>query len=146
VQKNLAVTPSTTERLPVSQRSVIQSRIDIRFEQLGRELGATGLATSIQLTTLPAIDFFLSQSSDPEDPIEQNFEEFVSGSYVATTATFSVGYVLWLVRGGSLLASFSSAVPLWTTLDPLAIVAIGEDEEDAEDESLIEITNTITSK
>ena len=35
----------------------------------------------------------------------------------------SVGYVLWLGRGGVLLASLLSALPAWSTLDPLPVLA-----------------------
>ena len=39
------------------------------------------------------------------------------------SAGLSVGYVLWLARGGVLMASVLSALPAWATLDPLPILA-----------------------
>ena len=65
---------------------------------------------------------------------------------VGTTATvgtsLSVGYVLWLLRGGTLIASMVSALPAWTLIDPLPILdssALGNDDDDNESlNSLIE--------
>jgi len=45
----------------------------------------------------------------------------VSGTVVSTGA--SIGYVLWLARGGALAASLLSALPAWTSLDPLPVLA-----------------------
>ncbi|MCI4430411.1 MAG: cadherin domain-containing protein [Burkholderiales bacterium] len=35
----------------------------------------------------------------------------------------SIGYVLWLARGGVLMASLMSALPAWTSVDPLPVLA-----------------------
>jgi hypothetical protein len=45
------------------------------------------------------------------------------GSTVAVSTGLSVGYVVWLVRGGVLLSSVLSALPAWQTLDPLPVLA-----------------------
>jgi hypothetical protein len=34
-----------------------------------------------------------------------------------------VGYVLWLARGGFLLASLMSALPAWAMVDPMPVLA-----------------------
>jgi Domain of unknown function (DUF4347)/Cadherin-like/Cadherin domain len=44
-----------------------------------------------------------------------------SGTLVATG--LSVGYVLWLARGGVLVASLMSALPAWAIVDPLPVLA-----------------------
>jgi hypothetical protein len=48
----------------------------------------------------------------------------------------SVGYVLWLVRGGILASSMLAALPTWQMLDPLPMLGrLGtnrDDEADAE--------------
>jgi predicted outer membrane repeat protein len=46
----------------------------------------------------------------------------VAGSLVLSTS-FSVGYVLWLARGGVLLASMASSIPAWATVDPLPVLS-----------------------
>ena len=50
-------------------------------------------------------------------------EQGVVASSVVVTTGFSVGYVLWLARGGALLASLASAIPAWTSVDPLPVLS-----------------------
>jgi len=45
------------------------------------------------------------------------------------TALLSAGYVLWALRGGSLLASMLATLPVWRWLDPLPILESREDDE-----------------
>ncbi|MCP4333960.1 MAG: hypothetical protein GY785_14980, partial [Gammaproteobacteria bacterium] len=51
---------------------------------------------------------------------------------MGSTASLTVGIVSWVLRGGSLLASFMSTVPLLNRFDPLPILKTREDEEDLE--------------
>ncbi|MBI3154432.1 MAG: cadherin-like domain-containing protein, partial [Burkholderiales bacterium] len=54
-------------------------------------------------------------------------------SGVALTSALSIGYVVWLVRGGVLLSSVLSTLPAWQLLDPLPVLArarSGDDEDD----------------
>ena len=44
-------------------------------------------------------------------------------SGVALSGTLSIGYVVWLVRGGVLIGSMLSALPAWQMVDPLAVVS-----------------------
>ena len=62
-------------------------------------------------------------------------EHWVSGTVAAGGFGLTVGYVLWLLRGGALIASLLSSLPVWRLIDPLPIVSqLGEDEENDEDE------------
>ncbi|MEN9420158.1 MAG: hypothetical protein RI988_3779, partial [Pseudomonadota bacterium] len=60
-----------------------------------------------------------------KEDVEQEvvYEQGVAASSVVVTTTFSVGYVLWLARGGALLASLASAIPAWTSIDPLPVLS-----------------------
>ena len=62
----------------------------------------------------------------------------VEGRLVASTATvasgLSIGYVVWLVRGGVLLSSLLSSIPAWRLVDPLPVLG-RLDEEGDEDAS-----------
>ena len=61
----------------------------------------------------------------------------VLGSAIATSVGLSAGYVVWMLKGGSLLASVLSSLPAWQLADPLAIlVGKKDDEDDDEDDSL----------
>ena len=46
----------------------------------------------------------------------------VVASSIALTTGLSVGYVIWLVRGGALLGSMLSAMPAWQMIDPLPVL------------------------
>lgn len=63
------------------------------------------------------------------------------GSSVALSTGISVGYVVWIARGGLLLASLVSSMPAWRLVDPLPILARLEDPAAAagEDDSLASI-------
>jgi hypothetical protein len=60
------------------------------------------------------------------------------GSAIAASVGLSAGYVVWLIKGGSLLASVLSSIPAWQIADPLAILAGKKEkaENDDDDESL----------
>jgi hypothetical protein len=64
-------------------------------------------------------------------------EATVVGSSAVVTTGLSVGYVVWLARGGMLLASLLSSMPAWRAIDPLPVLATFRDgDEDEDDESL----------
>ena len=70
---------------------------------------------------------------------ETSLTKTVVGSTLAATTGLSIGYVLWLLRGGMLLSSVLSSLPAWRLIDPLPILASLDqdaDDESADDESL----------
>ena len=46
------------------------------------------------------------------------FHQVVIGSSLAATTSLSVGYVIWTLRGGFMVASMISALPAWAWVDP----------------------------
>jgi len=44
-------------------------------------------------------------------------------SSIAVSTGLSVGYVIWLVRGGALVGSMLSSMPLWNMVDPLPVLS-----------------------
>ena len=60
----------------------------------------------------------------------------VLGSAIATSVGLSAGYVVWMLKGGSLLASVLSSLPAWQLADPLAILVGKKEDEDDDDDSL----------
>ncbi len=44
------------------------------------------------------------------------------GTATAVTSVASIGYLIWTVRGGYLLASMVSALPAWRMIDPVAVL------------------------
>ncbi|MFZ4758967.1 MAG: hypothetical protein ACOYLX_12450, partial [Burkholderiaceae bacterium] len=65
--------------------------------------------------------------------------DVIATSSVALTTSLSIGYVVWLLRGGVLLTSLLASMPAWRSIDPLPVLARvdarGQDDE-SEDDSL----------
>jgi hypothetical protein len=51
------------------------------------------------------------------------FRGLTVGSSILVTGGVSIGYVVWLVRGGVLMSSMLSALPAWQMIDPLPVLA-----------------------
>ena len=60
------------------------------------------------------------------------------GSAIVSSIGLSVGYVVWLLRGGMLLASLLSSMPAWQFLDPLPILARKKNDDRSEDNESLE--------
>lgn len=84
--------------------------------------------------TSPADTEHLSQHDDQAWQTDQ----VVVGSTAVVTTSVSVGYVMWLLRGGSLLTTFLSSLPAWQDFDPLAVLESFDEngDQDTDDESL----------
>jgi hypothetical protein len=68
---------------------------------------------------------------------ELNLDHTAAITVAGLLSSASLVYVLWLIRGGVLVASYLSAIPAWNLLDPLAVlprVGQGEEDEDDQDE------------
>jgi hypothetical protein len=68
-------------------------------------------------------------------------ETRVAASVFAVSTGLSVGYVLWLLRGGVLLASLLTSIPAWRLLDPLPVLGRVGGQSDEDDESLEEMVD-----
>jgi hypothetical protein len=73
-----------------------------------------------------------------------NAEKLVVGTTTVVSTSVSVGYVIWMLRGGSLLTTFLSSLPAWQSFDPLPILESFQDGEDqsSDDESLESLVTT----
>ena len=69
-----------------------------------------------------------------EDTKEASFE--LASKTVTLSSGLSVGYVIWLLRGGLLLGSVMSAMPAWRSLDPLPVLGSLGDDDDGDTETL----------
>jgi VCBS repeat-containing protein len=89
----------------------------------------TAIATASS-TFIGELDL-LRKSVQADEALERN----IMVSSVATGAGMSVGYVLWLLRGGLLLSSLLSSLPAWRFVDPLPVLGrLGNDEDDEAEE------------
>jgi hypothetical protein len=97
---------------------------DIRFESLRQ---------SISVDSGQSGEFW-RELDKVEDGITTTFQSnpIVMGSTMAVTSGLTVGYVIWLVRGGLLVTSLIAQVPSWQGIDPLTMLdgqAVDEDDE-----------------
>ncbi len=60
------------------------------------------------------------------------------GSAIVSSIGLSVGYIVWLLRGGMLFASLLSSIPAWQFLDPLPILARKKDDDQSDDNESLE--------
>lgn len=85
---------------------------------------------------------FLQELDKLRDDVHQDEEIAVAVRAGATALTtgLSIGYVLWLLRGGLLLSSLLTSLPAWRFIDPLPVLAHLEtnSETDTEDDDSLE--------
>lgn len=60
------------------------------------------------------------------------FERQLVGSVGAVTTGLSVGYIIWIVRGGMLLSGLLAQMPAWTMFDPMLVVDDQNRDDDGE--------------
>jgi hypothetical protein len=63
----------------------------------------------------------------------QGLLNLLAKSTTGMTLTLSAGIVTWALRGGSVLASMLSSMPLWKGFDPLPVIT-GTRKHDTEDD------------
>jgi hypothetical protein len=95
----------------------------------------------VELGSLLMVGGFMQELDKLRDAMhdEASLTKTVVGSSLVATTGLSIGYVLWLIRGGMLLSSVLSSLPAWRLVDPLPILASLDkevDDEHTDDESL----------
>ena len=86
---------------------------------------------------------FLSNLDQLRQEVEEDvqFEQVVLGSTALMASGLSVGYVIWMIRGGVLLSTLLSSMPAWQLVDPMPVLGYLNEtgEEDMPDDSLEEL-------
>ena len=97
-----------------------------------------GTHTALTPQELQRQEFYRELAARTEEQIDSfekklsrnvSMEGRVVGSVGVVTTGFSVGYLIWAVRGGMLLSGVLSQIPAWTMLDPLMVID-GEGKDD----------------
>jgi len=104
-----------------------------RHNDHGTEAAATELDV-IQReygTLLNQLDTF-QQDVNEQLASEQTYEVFVAGTTAVSVTGLTIGYVIWLLRGGTLLASMVSTLPAWCSFDPLPVLGTFDESNDRE--------------
>ncbi|MBX2825161.1 MAG: hypothetical protein KTR33_10560, partial [Gammaproteobacteria bacterium] len=123
-----------------NQRAVSEQN-DFLLERL-QDVDSQSLEQLFTLSDNEVLESFANLSQLMDEQYAQNSEDArfahrVVGTTTAITSGFSVGYILWLIRGGTLIGSVLSALPAWRFIDPLPVLdSMGDDDESGDSESL----------
>jgi hypothetical protein len=72
--------------------------------------------------------------------------KFYTTGVVVASVSLSAGFVTWMLRAGSLLASLLTTKPIWTELDPLPIFAGDSEDRDGDHNSLLKKREDMNGK
>jgi hypothetical protein len=144
----LAVPSNSAPDSVTRQANAVAARkdSDVRTILLAGELGLEPELASAQLQptvlTDPSGGLISTDLSEELDRLRDSIEEqgrsdeLVIASTAAASIGLSVGYVLWLLRGGIVASSLLSSLPAWRMVDPLPVLGRLGDDEEEDDESL----------
>ncbi len=128
VVKNDAVNKNTE-----TQNVLVQSQADPIFT-----VSLDRLFFSSDETTLKSAKSLI-EKLDREREAEQDQalrENQVVASAITVSTGLSIGYIVWLVRGGLLVGSVLSSMPAWRWIDPLPVLSNLDDSLEEDEESL----------
>ena len=131
-----SVNSSNNSNKPVAIRAQLAAAL---YSPLELQLPSQLLIDPVQLLA-EGVDFRDALDNLRENVTEENvqFELAIrTGTLLATG--LSVGYIVWLVKGGVMAASLVTNLPLWRIIDPIPVLANMDDSQDGDkedDESL----------
>jgi len=140
----LAHAHAETERIRNATGGMTAGALADAWRRVGAQQAAEQ-AAEIQQAWSPVVAL---RQADFREELAQSREEASSkfqastalvASSVAISTSLSLGYAIWLLRGGVLLTSLLASMPAWRSIDPLPVLARidvrGQDDDD-EDDSL----------
>jgi hypothetical protein len=92
-------------------------------------------ATNPQLAAVPAELYGALDLMEREidtAAAEEEEQTVLSATLKGTSLLLTAGFATWLLRGGSLLASLLSTMPLWRSFDPLPVLMAAKKREEKE--------------
>jgi hypothetical protein len=96
--------------------------------------GATAPQPTQQTPMFDALDQVLQDMDDSADTLSDPTERLMIQVTMGSSISLSAGFLAWALRGGSLMASLMSTMPLWRGLDPMPVLAAHRRSEDDSDE------------
>ena len=76
------------------------------------------------------------------DALQENMETspilYVVGSAGSAAGVISVGYLLWIIRGSTVITVLTSSLPSWRMVDPAAILTAYRSSIDDDDDDSVE--------
>ena len=106
---------------PLPPKSIDLRHLDIAPFELESQ---APLPLQSPMDSAPFIEGLERMNRDLDQAIEESKTRYRLGmeTLVGITMSLSAGFVSWVLKTGSLMASFMSTVPLWKQLDPLPIL------------------------
>ena len=144
----LADDPARVSPVPVEVGAVEEIALGPRpdrVEQAGVDtVDLASLVGGEAAATRRGFDDLAEALERERDELERqaNFAQTLVGGSVGVTSGLSVGYLIWLVRGGTLMGSVLSSLPAWRFVDPLPVLGSLADDVDGDDESLESLVDT----
>ncbi|NND89712.1 MAG: hypothetical protein HKN42_02525 [Granulosicoccus sp.] len=121
-----------SEASPTGRPEFATSLTDIDTIDLADLLSMSSLDISSEYGSL--VDAFDDQRDELAE--ELSFAQSLMGGTVGVASGFSVGYLIWLIRGGTLMGSMLSSLPAWRFVDPLPVLGSLGDQDNDDGESL----------
>ena len=128
-----------------TQQNGAEQTVDGGPDKTGRFLVRQTDAVSLlfEIDRINSTDTGYGQQTTEFFAQQQMTEKMVLGTSAAFSTSVSVGYLIWLLRGGSLLTTFLSSLPTWQTFDALAVLE-SFDENGAASEDTESLTSLVT--
>ena len=104
------LTSPVTNTQPVLAAALLSQLSDITLSSARQ----TFVQNTDVLRTLEELRRQMAQQGDPQ--------QLQTLSAIALSSGLSIGYVVWLIRGGILVSSMLSALPAWQMIDPLPVI------------------------
>jgi hypothetical protein len=118
-------------------KSAISKFIDLRLELLSQangdfieEIDTVRFLSFESYAALADELYQLGRDLDENMADEKRLRLHSTEVSVGISVSLSAGVVSWVLRGGSLLASFMSVAPLWAQIDPLPILSAGDNRKE----------------
>ena len=144
VQINAAQTV-TTQIEALRNNATLNVKTHNNFNLISDQSSTESIRTQQQLETINNLSlrnlFQQAELNQSRMSDNQVFETTILATSATLTSSFSVGYILWLLRGGTLIASVMASLPAWRAIDPLPVLEglTGDDDSDTETlESMVE--------
>jgi hypothetical protein len=101
----------------------------------GPPIGGPGVMVTLPAMEKRSLMYEMTLLQDGLNSLAQQFgseataSTLLIGNAAGAAALVTVGYVIWAIRGASLLSSLLASLPAWRWLDPLPVLQSREDEE-----------------
>ena len=138
--------PERDDKPEQAELSFVIAGLNDALRNTSRKIGETAARaihyTSFGLIADTVLSLGFERAADSDLGLlwqkELEARQLIVGSAAVVTTSLSVGYVVWMLRGGTLVASFMSSIPAWCSFDPLPIVDSFENTRRSQDHSMLD--------